>query len=102
MIAMILKNGRTGPVVMCDHCMERIANPSMAMVCWDYPDGDDQPTGVYHLHKNECDRAFNQGRQRPWEEMSRHILYLAYNVGMTIEAMIHAEDTSKEMREAGL
>src|SRR4051794_4614121 len=99
MIVMMIKRNRTAPLILCDHCQERITDPQRSLACWDDPKGEDLPTPVFHLHKGDCDSGFNKGQHRPWQEMSTHLVYLTHNTGLPAEKIIEANQNALELED---
>lgn len=91
--------GRYAPLLFCDVCGERITNASRAAaltVSHSMPEGESSE--VLHVHKGDCHTAADRraGLTLGWEEMSRHLLHLIYNVGLSPEKLEAHREADKE------
>ncbi|KJH69643.1 hypothetical protein [Aliterella atlantica] len=84
------KEGVIIPVIACDVCNKRIEDVMQAAaVNLSILDMGKTPTKVLHVHKGKChDLAEAQvkeqhGHYAGWEELSTHLYYLCYNLGLT-------------------
>lgn len=90
MIQVIFEEGEIIPVIVCDVCNKRIEEVmKAAAVNLSILDLGKIPTKVLHVHKGECHdlaeaRVKEQyGHYAGWEELSMHLYYLCYNLGLT-------------------
>lgn len=78
---------RTGPVLVCDECGERIENIREANVLWDAELlSDAEPMSAFLVaHKGTCTKLLDReaGKQLSWNEGSLFIFQLVSNVGLT-------------------
>jgi hypothetical protein len=79
--------GRYAPLLFCDTCGKRITDAGLAAaVTVGHPVPEGESSEVLHVHKGECHDAVDRrlGRQAGWDELSRHLLHLIYNVDLSI------------------
>lgn len=78
------------PRTICDACQQPITDIHNAMAVYEEsaPDDDAVLTRVFHAHKDdECQASVRQSAAHKdangmWEEMSRHLVMVAVNMGM--------------------
>jgi hypothetical protein len=86
MIRNIKLNGMIGPVIYCDTCGERIDEAGRALVLTREKIGETQTAEVMHVHKGPCHHAAeSKTGSHGWQELSRHLLHLVYNAGLSLE-----------------
>ena len=95
-----LREGRSAPVFVCDHCQRVIERATDGNMMWQLPDEvADKDRTVYptaYTHK-ACCQAFERARLGVWcaEELIRSMLYLSNNLSMDDQAWKYAEDTAQ-------
>lgn len=80
------KQGRYAPMLFCDICGKRIDNAKLAAVLTvSHPIHYEQTSEVMHVHKRACHDIADKrhGKKLGWEELSRHLLHLNLNVGLS-------------------
>lgn len=88
MIKLVLIEGRSAPLLFCDHCGKRIENVLMAAAVFARV-GEGESSPVKHVHKGECHRETERVMNtNHWQELSTHLRYLIDNVSMTPEWMV--------------
>ena len=98
MIKNINIKGMTGPVIYCDTCGKRIEDASRAVVLAAEKIEEKQTSEVLYVHKGKChDKAEAKIGSNGWQELSRHLLQLVYNVGLSIEDLEARKDTDVEL-----
>lgn len=103
MIKVVLEEGRLVPAIICDICHSRITdamkaaavNGSMLNVDEEVPDR------VLHVHKGKCHDTAEAQLGTPdspagWEELSTHLYFLCYNVGLTPDWFEKRDKTFEE------
>ena len=86
MIKIINLGGMTGPVIYCDCCGKRIDDASRAAVLAAAKTQEKHTSAVLYVHKGKChEKAEAQVGSHGWQELSRHLLQLIYNAGLSLE-----------------
>lgn len=93
------------PVIACDVCNKRIEDVIQAAVNLSILNMGETPTKVLHVHKGEShDIAEAQlkeqyGHYAGWQELSTHLYYLCYNLGLTPQWF---EERDRQFEERGM
>ena len=85
------KTGRYAPVLLCDACGKPITHAGLAAaITLSDPIPEGEHSDVLYVHKGECHSLTDVrlGKQSGWEEMSRHLLHLLYNIGLSPEKLL--------------
>ena len=87
------------PIIVCDHCGERITDARSAGVVT--PDSDRYPNGnrrILHLHNGKCLEAvaISENEKRTCVELPRHLRLLIENVDLSLEGLIQRKKIDKE------
>lgn len=92
------KDDKLIPILICDHCGERIEDAGNANCLLEedrpYPD-DGETTDVYHVHKGECDRALSAELSEGGaghSELETHLWRLCHNSGLPSDRIKEVED----------
>jgi hypothetical protein len=91
--------GRYAPPLFCDTCGKRITDAGLAAaVTVGHPIPEGESSEVLHVHKGECHDAVDRrlGRQAGWDELSRPLLHLIYNVDLSPEKLIDHREADVE------
>lgn len=93
---------RTGPILVCDVCGERMADAKEVNVLWDAPtvEATSPSPKFYTTHKGRCTEVFDQraGVRHAWSETSLFFFRLLSNIGVSTEDLERAAH-SDEMLE---
>lgn len=104
MVRGIWIEGRLCPHFVCDWCDKPITDAEECHVVFDDKKKDDQGRIEFaHVHKGQCDRAYEQvhGGQYghlSWTPLSWHLVYLVTNAGSTPKRV---EKTHRQLLESG-
>jgi hypothetical protein len=72
-----------GPVAICDQCGQRIENATEGLYLWHLEEREDDDTmPIYVVHKGDCERQFDQGRQMAWETLQVLPTFLGNNMNL--------------------
>jgi hypothetical protein len=72
----ILEEDNVGkPVIICDHCGERIANVKDGNYQWRFEEGGGKATTIYFTHKNCC-HPFEKLNPGHWDAMDLDSLFV--------------------------
>jgi hypothetical protein len=98
MIKNINMGGMTGPVLYCDTCGKRIEDASRGIALAAVKVEEKRTSEVLYLHKGKCHaKAEAKVGSNGWQELSRHLVQLIYNVGLSIEDLEARKDTDCEL-----
>ena len=87
------------PILVCDHCGERIENAELAAavspLSGKYQNGNRR---ILHVHKGSCFDAIErmEGENCSWEELSIHVRLLAENVTLSPQELIEQKNVDAE------
>jgi hypothetical protein len=95
-----VREGYNAPYIFCDVCQERIENAEDAI---SFNMGDTcqvkSSAPVIHIHKGKCDDAAREkigDEAYGWDELSRHLLQIIYNSGLSIEKLAAIKEADKD------
>jgi hypothetical protein len=91
--------GFYAPMLYCDYCKKRITDAgSAAAITVSHPMPEGASSDVLHVHKGDCHDAVEKklGGTAGWEELSRHIMQLNYNVDLSPEKLQAHRDADAE------
>ena len=89
--------GGHAPVLFCDVCNLRIEAAQEGLARWN-PIGPED--GVEYVHKGACDRRSDPRRERFWQDLDVHLVYLRDNLRLSGRAWREAERVARSI-EAG-
>lgn len=86
------------PVILCDHCHERIEKADQGLCLW-HDCSDEEFMKIYFVHQ-DCNRPFerNLGKNLSWQKLDHFMLFLSNSLEWS------REDTIKKIKpfvEAG-
>jgi len=87
------------PIIVCDHCGEKIENAvQAAAIVSEFGKYQNGNLRVLHVHKVTCFDATEkkEGGKCAWEELSRHLQLLINNVRLTPRDLVEQEIIDKE------
>lgn len=104
MIEIQLVGDINAPMLFCDVCGDRIEDAGKAAVVFDNFRKDGERAKTLHVHKgiidgktchHEADLIIRSGGGTPgWQELKRHLVDLAHNVGFPASAMVEYDKQS--------
>ena len=102
MIEMHTSDGINFPILVCDVCGERITDASKAAAVFENFAPNGSRVKVQIVHKGNIDdktchqvadaKIVSEGGRPGWQELKRHIVYLAANIGFPPNAMQAYDD----------
>jgi hypothetical protein len=70
------------PVAICDQCHQLIEDAHQGLYLWDLEECEGDMMPLYTVHKGNCERQFDQGRQMAWEALDSLPVFLGMNMNM--------------------
>lgn len=81
MIRMILREGRCGPLVVCDICGDMISDADEGVAVFQGEPHENSKFDVIHAHKDRCHTLAEKriGSTADWQELGLHLYWLCKN-----------------------
>lgn len=97
MIKILIRDGRTCPIFVCDICGDMISDVNEGAAIFSCSGNENEKTAVMHAHKSAChEKAEAQFSNDGWDELARHIYLLGLNTGLTAEEYAKLEELHKK------